>query len=344
MAEKYIALSEEQSGYGTYTQLNDRICLKILNESIHTTREDHFPETAEYWTPSDYVRGPFRAGGDISILVDPKQFPKLLVLHLGDPSTTTLLADTVYQHVFTYGGTESVSTTGIKSFTIIKGTGVEKDRQFNGGIITNLTVEARAREPVAATVSVVGNGDELLITASSANYVAYSGQRYMTFADANTMTIGGTDRLTTAPVIESFTIELPRGYDTDHYRLGSPYMADQSLHGVAVPTGTMDFGFKSQDEHERFLGAVGATETGPQSGHIMVLTLRGDLISSGYYNQITFSIPETYYTASENAVNARDRIVDVVSYRGNYHLLSGHAVQITVINTTSSYTALNNSL
>lgn len=344
MAEKYIALAEETSGYGTHVTNNDRIFFKILNESVETTREDHFVETAENWTPGDYVRGPFRAGGDISILVDPHQFAKLLVLHLGDPSTSVIITGSVYKHAFTYGGTESVSATGIKSFTIIKGTGVEKDRRFDGGIIANIGLEARAREVVAGTISVVGNGRETLQTASGASYAMYSGQRYFTFADAGVMTAGGTDRLTTDPVIEAFTIELPRGYDTDHYRLGSEYMADQSLHGVAIPTGTMDFGFKSQDEHERFLSIVGGTSTGPQSGHITVLTLQGDTLTSTYKNEISISIPETYYTASENAVTARDRIVQTVNYRGNHHDLSGHSVMITVQNATSAYTTLTNIL
>ena len=344
MAERYIALSEETSGYGTNVTLNDRICYKILNESINSTREDNFPETAETWSPGDYVQGPSRAGGDIATLVEPYQFPKLLAFHLGDPATTTVLSGVVYQHVFNYGGTESVSSSGLKSFTIFKGTGIEKDRQFDGGIITNLNVEARAREVVGATITVIGNGKETLVTASGANYVRYSGQRYLTFADATVMTVGSADRLITDPVIEAFTLELPRNYDADHYRLGTPYMADQSPSGVIVPTGTMDFGFKSQDEHERFLGMVGATSTGPQSGHITVLTLKGDLIASGYWNQITVSLPETYYTASENAVTARDRIVNTVNYRGNYHSLSGHSAQITVQNKTSSYVALTNGL
>jgi len=344
MAERYIALVEETSGYGTHVTLNDRIYYKILNESIETTRGDHFPETVDKWTPTSYAKGPFAAGGDFATLVDPHQFVKILAFHLGDPSTSTLVAETVYQHEFRYGGTESVSATGLKSFTIIKGVGIEKDRRFDGGVITNLTVEARAKEVVAATVTVAGNGRETLITASGASYAMYSGQRYMTFADAATMTVGNTDRLTTDPTIEAFTLELPRPHDLDHYRLGSEYVADQTPHGSAIPTGSMEFTFKSQDEHERFLSIVGATATDKQSGHITVLTLRGDEISSGYYNQITFSIPETYYTASENALTGRDRIVQTVNYRGNHHALSGVSVLITVQNKTSSYVNLRNIL
>jgi hypothetical protein len=344
MADKYIALAEETSGYGTHVTLNDRIFLKILNESVHVTRGDHFPETAEYWTPTAYAEGPYAAGGDIEILVDPYQFPKLLAFHLGDPSSSGLVANTVYRHVFTYGANESVSATGLKSFTIVKGVGIEKDRRIDGGIITNLQVEARAKEVVGATISVIGNGAETLVTASSPSYVRYSGQRYMTFADANTMTVGGTDRLTTAPIIEAFALSLPCNYDADHYVLGKKTLADQTPSGIKIPTGSMDFTFTSEDEHERFLSIVGATTTGIQSGHVTVLKLRGDTISSGYYNEIEFSIPKTLYTASENAVRGRDRIVHTVNYRGNYNELSGHAVQITVINTTSSYTALANSL
>jgi len=344
MAQKYIALIEETSGYGTYASTNDRICFKVLSESVETTREDYYPETTEYWTPDTYTMGLFRSGGDIEILVDAYQFPKLLVGHLGDPATSTVLSGVVYQHVFNYGGQETVLTSGIKSFSIVKGTGIEKDRRFDGGIITDLEVEARAREAIGCTISVVGNGKENLVTASSASYVRYSGQRYLTFADAQTMTVGGSGRLATDPTIEAFTIRLPRGYDTDHYRLGSEYMAAQTLHGVAIPEGSMDFSFTSQDEHERFLGIVGGTATSEQSGHITVLKLRGDEVSSGYYNEIEFSLPETYYTASEAALTGRDRIVQTVNYRGNYHALSGHSVQVTVQNTTSSYTALTNAL
>ena len=344
MAEKYIAVAEESSGYGTHVTVNDRIFLKILNESVQTTRGDHFPETVESWTPGNYVEGPYAAGGDIETLVDPYQFTKLLVFHLGDPTTSVVVTGSVYKHKFTYGGTESVSATGLKSFTIIKGVGIEKDRRFDGGIITNLQIEARAKEVVGGTISVIGNGKETLQTASGASYVRYSGARFMSFADAETMTVGGSGRLTTAPFIEAFTLSLPRGYDADHYVLSKSTLAAQTLHGVAIPTGTMDFTFTSEDEHERFLSIVGATTTGPQSGHATILNLRGDLITSGYYNEIEFSIPNTFYTASENAVRGKDRIVQTVTYRGNHNTLSGCSVQVTVQNKTSSYVALTNAL
>jgi len=345
MAEKYIALEEETSGYGTHTVVNDRVCFKILSESINTTREDYFAETTEFWTPASYAKGPFRSGGDVEVLMEARQFPKLLAMHLGDPTTPTEpLSGTVYQHLFTFGGTESVSATGLKSFGIHKGVGIETDRRFDGGVITDMEIEARAREVVGVTVSIVGNGKETLTTASTANYISYSGQRYLTFADANTMTVGGTDRLSTDPTIEAFTIHLGRGYDTDHYNLGSEYMANQTLHGFAVVDGSMDFTFTSEDEHERFLSIVGGTTTGEQSGHITVLTLRGDQISSGYYNEINFEIPETYMTASEANNTGRDRIVQTMNYRGNHHTLSGYAVLVTVQNTTSSYTAITNAL
>lgn len=345
MADKYIAFSEETSGYGTNTVLSDRICFKILSESINTTRDDFYPETSEAWIAGTYVKGPFASGGDIEILAEHRQFPKLLTFFLGDPSSPTApLSGTVYKHLFTFGGTETVSVTGVKSFGVHKGVGIEKDRRFDGSFITDLEIEARAREVVSVTVSIVGNGMESLATASTPSYISYSGQRYLTFADATTMTIGSSDRLTTAPTIENFTLHLGRGYDTDHTVLGSEYMADQTLHGMASVDGSMDFTFTSEDEHERFLSIVGGTTTGDQSGHITVLEMRGDQISSGYYNSITIEMPETYLTASEANVVGRDRIVQTVNYRANYHALSGYAALITVQNTTSSYTALTNAL
>jgi len=344
MAEKYISIQSEASGYGTLSTGAERVFFKILSETVHSRRDDFYPETQAYWTPESYVRGPSSVGGDIEVLVEPYQFTKLLVYHLGTPSTSTVLSGTVYAHAFSYGGTEKVSLSGLQSFTLVKGDSVEKDRQFDGTFITDIETEARAAEVVAGTISVVGKGSESLITASSANYITYSGRRYLTFADASVMTVGGSSRLTADPTIESFTLRLPRGYDTEHRRLGSPYIAAQTLHGVAIPEGTMDFTFTNKDEHERFLSHVGATSIGAQSGFITVLTLAGDTISSGYTDQITISIPETRYTASEAAVTGRDRIVQTVNYRGNYHALSGHSVMITVQNATSAYTTLTNAL
>jgi len=346
MASKYIALSEETSGYSTYIDLSGfDIYFKILSESINTTREDYYPETTEFWTTDTYVDGLKRGGGDVEVLVDPKQWPKLLVMHLGDPTSTYItLSGTVYTHQFLFGANEVVGTSGLKSFTVLKGVGIEKDRQFDGGFITDMEIEARAREVVGCTVSIVTDGDEALITANTPDWVMYSGQRYLTFADAQAMTVGGTDRLTTAPTIEAFTLRLGRGYDTDHNVLGKKTLAAQTQHGFATVEGTMDFTFTSEDEHERFLGYVGGTAMGIQSAFVTVLNLRGDMISSGYYNDVEFSIPETHYTASEPSSTGRDRIVQTVNFRGNYSAGSGCAAMVMVTNAVSSYINLINLL
>jgi len=345
MASKYIGLGEESSGYSTVTALSgDIVYFKILSESIETTREDYYPETVEYWTPDTHVKGFFRAGGDFEVLMDPNQWPKLLVYFLGDPTTSAVTSS--YSHVFTFGGTEAVTTSGPgpTPFTIYKGVGIEKDRQFDGGFITAIEIEARAREVVGCTVSVTGDGTENLITAKIPDYHMYSGQRYLTFADMTSGSIGGTDRLATAPTIEAFRLRLGRGYDTDHYVLGKEYLAAQTLHGFATVDGSMEFTFDSEDEHERFLSIVGGTATGTQSSFITLFALHGDALTSGVPSMVQFSIPETHYTASEAAVTGRDRITQTVNFRGNYHALSGHACQVTVINDTSSYTALANIL
>jgi len=346
MASKYIALSEETSGYSTYADISGQeIYFKILSESINTTREDYYPETTEFLVPDTYVDGLKRGGGDVEVLIDPNQWPKLLAMHLGDPTSSVVtLSGTVYTHQFTFGANEVVGTSGLKSFTVLKGVGIEDDRQLDGGFITDMEVEARAREVVGCTVSIVTDGAEVLTSSKTPDYGVYSGQRYLTFADAQTMTVGGTDRLTTAPTIEAFRLRLGRGYDTDHNVLGKKTLAAQTQHGVATVEGTMDFTFTSEDEHQRFLSYSSGTALGVQSAFVTVMNLRGDLISSGYYNEVEFSVPETHYTASEVNSTGRDRIVQTVNYRGNYNAASGCAAMVRVQNATSSYIDLINIL
>jgi len=336
---RYIGFAEETT-FGTKgTTVMD---FRFLNETVGTTREDFFPETAEYWTPTSKVDGFFRGGGDIVIPVDPVQFPKLLVLHMGDP-TTTGPDDSAYEHVFKYGGNESVSATGVKPFTLYKGVGIEKDRLFLGCLIENLTLDCVNREPVTATVSVIHSGHETLETARTPDYSAYDPPRFFSFAKVATMTIGGADRLSTAPTIEAFHGSLPRSYDTDHYVLGNPYLAAPSLSGFAIPTGSMDLSFTSEDEHERFLGSVGASETGDQSSFAIVLELQGALIGSSSKYGIKIEIPKAYYTGEGSVANVtgRDRIVQTVNWRGAYDSSEACSAKITVTNITDDYTSLS---
>lgn len=336
MADRYIALAEETTFGSAGSSFK---YFKLLRESIETRRTDFFPETTEHWTVPVKAEGYFSTSGDFDTVVEPVVWPWLLVYFIGDPSTSqpdSVNAPNTYQHVFKFGADETVSSTGIKPFTIKIGTGIERDRQIVGNVIETLTIEAVNRELVASTVSIIGSGHETLVTADTPDWSAYT-HPPLAFTSLSTFTIGGTDRLTTQPTVEAFRLSLGRSWDADHYVLGNRYWAYPILSGYATVEGSIDLTWRSQDEYERFLSSVGATETGDQSSFAIDLILRGNLIEESYYYQIEVTIPKAYYTSSTANITGRDRIVQTVNFRGIYDSSEACACKIIVQNSTASY-------
>lgn len=331
---KYVAIQEE-STYGTESAIGYKY-LKLFDESLVTSREDFFPETTEYWTPSSKPEGFFRTRGTVNVPVESVVFPWVLVMGLGDPASTQQGGTAAYKHVFKFGANEVVGTTGIKPFTTKVGVGIEKDRRFLGCIIPKLSFEAVSREQVTCGIDMIGRGHETLETAVSPSYTAYT-QPEFTFNSATVMTVGTVDRLITQPTIEAYRLDLERGWAEDYYPLGSRYVGLGIPSGMANVSGSMDFAFESEDEHERFLTAVGGSGTGDQTSFAVVLSLRGALISGAYYYQIDFTLPKTYYTVSTPSVKARDRIVQTCDFRCIYDSSSSCAAQIDATNITVTY-------
>ena len=287
-------------------------------------------------------------------LADPSLCTAILSVGLNavtDPVTDTVRIDDVRlltetDHVFKFGADEAVGTTAIKPFTTRVGVGIEKDRQIVGCVVESMTLEAVAREEVSSTVSVIGSGSELLDTATStanveAGWALYT-QPYLTFSSAQTMTIATVDRLTgtVGPTIEAFRLTLTRGWDADHYVLGTRFLAAPTLSGMASVEGSMDFSFTSQDEHERFLAAVGTYQAGNQAAFEIILNLRGALILGSEYYKIQITLPEVHYTASTASVSGRDRIVQSVDFRALYNTTDDCACQFDITNVTYDYADL----
>lgn len=326
---RYLALAKETSFRSAGSAFN---YLHILSHSVNTTREDFYPETVAYWTPPMKVEGFFRSGGDFELPVDPVMFPWILYYIAGPPVSAQQGGTSCYKHTFKFGGDE----TDIKSFTMKLGVDIEKDRQIVGCILSSVELEARARELVTATCTVLASGQETLVTAGTPSYTAYT-QPFFSFISPSTMTIGGQDRLGTAPKIEAFRLRLERGYDEDQYTLGDRYLAAATLNGMATVEGSMEFKWTSQDEYERFMSSVGASEMGDQASFETVLTLRGAQIESSYYYQLVITIPKMQYTASSVEFSGRDRIVQTVDFRGIYDSTTDGAVKLEAYNTTTSY-------
>lgn len=332
---KHIALAEETTFRSAGSNL---MYFKLLSEDVNTTREDFYPETTQGWVPQHMAEGLFRTAGSFTTPVEPIMFPKILALGLGDPISGSV-ADSSYSHVVRFGGVETVHTSGIKPFTTTIGVGIEKDREIKGCVIESISIEAVAREVVTAKIGIIGSGAESLITACVPTYTAYA-ENYFTFASVSTMTIGETDRLTTAPTIEAFRLNLKRGWDADHYVLGNRHWAEPSLSGMASVEGSMDLSFSSEDEHERFLSIVGGSAVGLTSSFAISITFKGGLAGSTTNYSMKIDIPKAYYKASTASVKGRDRIIQTVDYTAIYDSTSSSAIYFTLVNKTSSYVNL----
>lgn len=337
MVSKYVAFQEETVygalGAGVFSTL------KLFNETVVTSREDFYPETTQYWEPSNKLEGFFRTRGTVTMPVDPVVFPQLLVYFMGDPVSNKLAeagAEDPYEHTFKFGANEVVAGSGLKSFTTDIGVGIEKDRRLFGCMGTKLSIEAISREQVTCSLDLVGNGNETLVDPGTPDYSTYT-QPEFTFNSAYAMTVGGASRITQQPTIEAFRLDLERGVAEDYYPLGKRYVNAFLPSGVASVSGSMDFTFESEDEHERFLSAVGQFATGDQASFATALTFRGAQIYLTNYYTLLITIPKTYYTVSTPSTKARDRIVQTCDFKGIYDTGTSCAASIYVVNVTTGY-------
>ena len=344
MASKYIALAEQTQSWILHgdavnnSPVTNPIYLKLLTESINTTREDFYPETTQYWVPGKRAEGFFRTAGSFDTLVDPRQWTKVLCLFTGDPGSTGP-ADSAYTHIFKFGANEvyNVNSTGVKPFTTLIGVGILKDREIIGSVIDSLSIECVNKEVVTSTIGILGSGWERLVSAYTPTYATQYAQPYLTFQQASVVTVGVSDRLTVAPAIEAFRMTCNRGWDADQYLLGSRFLGGNvgpMQSGMCSVEGTMDFSFTSQAEHERFLGAINATESGNQVSFPIQIVLTGpNHIGAGStHYSLTIDIPEAQYRASTVNVSGRDRIVQSVDWMGMYNVADTCAAKFTVVN------------
>jgi len=353
---RFIALAEETSAFRTAGTTN-LLYYKLLSESITLAREDYFPETMDHWTVTSKAEGHFSHSGDFEVLIEPVQWPKLLVLFCQDAFTAPAqqAATAAYKHTWGFGADELVTVNGvqIKPFTTrigvdgVSGGGVDDDRRMTGQMIESITIEGAAREVLSCTVSTVGSGYETLETAitqaavTTALETAYT-QPYFVFSDVETATVGGHDLIAGdgTNTIESFSLTLKRSYDTEQYAQGTRYWHYPTLSGMAEVTGTIEMSWQDQDEYERFLGAVAATGTQDQASFEIVIRWEGATIATTYEYDLTITIPKAYWTGSSIPVSARDRIKQTLEYRGIYDPTANNACKIEVTNIATSYSSL----
>jgi hypothetical protein len=327
---------------------------------VNTARDDFFIDTTQYWSTPERAEGFFRTSGNVDVLVDPIIFPRLLTCFMGDPSSVGPGTGSSYVHTWKFGSNELYTAagsgtgnpsacTGIKPFTVNIGQGIEKDRELYGCVIRGMSIEGVSREHVTCSLDLLGSGDEALVAAASPTdiaegYADYK-QPYYTFINTSTANItaanaSNTNKLLSPGAIEAFRLNATRGINADYYPLGSRYLGDVILDGMAEVSGTMDFAFNTEKEHERFLADISSYETGDQPSFAVTMNFRGPQLSGAVYYDYQIYIPKVNYTASTVNLNARNRIVQKVDWRAIHSLSDLSAMNMSITNLTSAYTTL----
>jgi len=317
---RFIGLAEETT-YGTAVDADHWI--DVVSESITSSQEMIDVETAAYRARRYRIPGPYRVGGSFDMIVAPDNIGLLLKALLGSVSTTNDGGGR-YKHTFTHDTT-------IPSLTLEICPDVgNRSRQITGVGVRSISFESPAREALSATVDVIGSYEKL-ITPSTPTlptlrpFVFYEGS----------LTMNGS----TIANVEAVRLTIENDIPDDAFVLGSRYLPGLRLQGFTV-SGEMDITFLSWDYYKRFFGSATASAPSTEVESVSLkLTYTGPSTggSGEYANyKLEFDMPKVYLDTSEATFDRRERIVQTLGFTAIYDESSDYAIQVVLVNTSSS--------
>lgn len=298
---------------------------EIFNESMTMDNRLIRPDTVNGSRFNKWVApGPVSGRGGISTaLVAEGLAPWLLKGLFGDVSSEAVAAG-VYDHTFT-----PAQSAELPSFT------VEVDyesacQNWIGSTVTGATISISPNDLVNLSVRMLSQRPRK----TTANTPSYNEVRPFTGFETE-FTLNGVENVS----FESFSISVTNNVEQVWTLNGKRYPAKHVVKGFDIE-GTIALEFSSDEERRRMWGSASAVE--PQlsitPGSILMKATQNEDFTPGYARSITLDIPEIYYaSAPANISAARDRIVQTVSFFGNYSAGSGKLADIVLRNGESGY-------
>lgn len=270
-----------------------------------------------------FYTGDFTAGGDIVFPIHYGLSGNLFYAFFGT-DTKTAEGDG-YKHVFTFN-----STIPSYYFWIDR---VTEQFGYSGGVMNTMSVSIQRREtPVRLSTNWIFTKEEIY---SGTDPTISIPTEKMFIRKNATFKIGGTEN----NYCKGITIDLNRNIDVDSAKtLKSGRFLAEPVTGSPTATGTITFRFSSMTEWKYFWGASDASAPQDEiTGVALEISVQGDLISTGVYNKLTFSIPNAVLTRRTDGTLQGAGGIDVsYNWEAHYDTSTSCKFKVELINTTST--------
>lgn len=315
---------KQESAFGTEASPPE-VYGEIFNESIVMDNRLIRPDTVNGTRFKKWVvPGPVSGRGGISTgLVAEGLAPWLFKGLFGEVSSQVVAAG-VYDHTFT-----PVQSTALPSFTFE----VNYDsscQNWIGSTVSGASLSVSPNDLINMNVTLLSQRPKK----TTASTPSYPDLKPFTGFETE-FTLNGIENIS----FESFNINIGNNVEAVWTLNGKRYPAKHVAKGFDIE-GSVTLEFSSDAERRRLWGNVSANE--PQlvvePGSFLVTATESVEFTPGYSRTFTLDIPEIYYaSAPANISAARDRIVQTVSFFGNYNAASGKFADVVIRNGESGY-------
>lgn len=284
----------------------------------------------------------YTAGGDIPLGLTFSKLGLLLKTGMGSSGTATLVSGSVYKQVHQIGSTDG------KSLTLQMGrnevsTGTIKPFTYPGAKVTQIAIAASDGDTDAAqfTVSVDAKDEQTGTALAAASYASGASAGAFTFADINTIKLGGTastaagvisvtSGVQATSLLHGFSLNIAVPTATDRRGLGNQgAKSEQVNNGIPMVTGSFNGEFTLQSEIYDVWKAGTAVP--------LQITFTGPVISGGNNYLFDIILPAVKFTTASPQIdgfNVTPQTIDFTAYLDDTN--GNNMCQITYQNTDSA--------
>lgn len=259
-----------------------------------------------------FFRGKQSFSGGYEMGLYPNSIGYILLSLLGADTPTTVEAGAVYKHTFSESSARPGLTVEQKIGTIVK--------RFAGFIPSNLKLSTKVGGLVLANFSgqAKGQADASAITKT------YETLKALTWAEINTLSIGGTD---IKAKVESFEIEIDNGLEM-FYGLGA--VTPATKYGKqSICKGKIE-AYVDATTDDYLTSLINGTES-----EIIIDILGGETIGSASHSELKLTISKTAFTKTSTKLDFGYNAISL-EFEAREDATNG-LVKVELTNTTSAY-------